>query len=146
MSKNPLKNMFGSDKNVEVTGKWIFPVGEFEGAPAFLVARAGGANKAFDKSQMAGLKPHRQIIQANAKSPSVEALAIIRDVSMKSFIDACLKGWKNVMNDKDEDMAFSKEAAADLFKQMPDLYDTLVSDAQSLATFQSDDKEADSGN
>jgi hypothetical protein len=146
MSKNPLKALFNSDKDVEVNGKWVYPAGEFEGAPAFLVARAGGANKAFDKSQMAGLKPHRQIIQANAKSPSTEALSIIREVTMRSFVDTCLKGWKNVMNDKDETVEYSKENAVALFKQMPDLYDMLLGDAQSLSTFQSDDREADSGN
>lgn len=146
MTNNPLKNMFGSDKNIEVTGKWIYPVGEFEGAPAFLVARAGGANKAFEKVQMTGLKPYRQIIQASSKNPSVEALAIIREVTIKSFIEACLKGWKNVMNAEDKEVSFSKDEAIALFKQMPDLFDTLLGEAQSLNTYQSDDKDADSGN
>jgi len=146
MTKNPLKALFNSDKDVEVNGKWVYPAGEFDGAPAFLVARAGGANKAFDKSQMAGLKPHRQVIQANAKSPNTEALNIIRDVTMNSFIDTCLKGWKNVLNEKDEPVSFSKDEAKALFKQMPDLYDNLLGEAQSLSTFQADDREADSGN
>lgn len=146
MTKNPLFASFDSDTNLEVNGAWLYPVGEFDGAPAFKVARAGGANKAFEKAQMSGMKPHRQLIQASAKNPTPEALTVIKDVTMRSFIDHCMKGWKNVKNKEEVEVPFSKEAAADFFKQLPDLYESLIGDAQNLLTYQTDDVEQDSGN
>lgn len=139
MTDNPLFSTFGSDKEKESKGRWVYPAGDGEGMPAFRVARTGGANKAFVKAQMAALKPFQRLIQANQKNPTSEVLDIIQKAQKDSFIGACLLEWKNVKNTKGEVFPFSKENAHTLLNQLPDLYDNLFEAANNLSTFQSED-------
>lgn len=146
MIDNPLFATFGSDKTKEAEGRWVYPAGDGDKMPAFRLARTGGANKAFAKAQMAALKPHQRLIQANAKNPTPEVLEIIMAAQKSSFIGACLLEWKNVKSVEGTALPFSKENAAMLFTKLPDLYDALFEAANTLSTYQSEDTEDEAKN
>jgi hypothetical protein len=124
----------------------MYPAGEYDEAPAFKIARAGGANKKYDALQRAGLKPFQRLIQAQSKNLSAELMETIGKVNKSAFIGACLLDWKNVFDKNGNQVPFSKEAAATFMDQLPALYEDLFGYATSIATFQDEEIEADSGN
>jgi hypothetical protein len=124
----------------------VYPSGQFEGAPAFKLARAGGANKKFTELQMAELRPYQRAIQGQAKNLSPEVQDVIMKAVRKSFVRTCVLEWKNINDKNDQPVPFSHEAAEKLFTQLPELYNELLSAAQSLATYQDEVIEADAGN
>lgn len=139
-------DLFASNTDREVTGTWVYPAGEYEDAPAFKIARAGGANKKFDNLQRAGMKPFQRLIQAQARNITPEVVEKINEVNKKAFIGACLLDWKNVFDKDGSQVPFSLEAAERFMNQLPALYDELFGYANSIATFQDADIETDSGN
>lgn len=139
-------SIFETNPELEKGGVWVYPSGEFEGAPAFKLARAGGANKKFSELQMAELRPYQRAIQAQSKNLSSEVQDVIMKAVRKSFVRTCVLDWKNVNDKNDQPVPFTHEAADKLFTQLPALYDELLSAAQSLATFQDEVIEADAGN
>jgi hypothetical protein len=130
----------------ETEGVWVKPMGEYEGAPEFKIARAGGANKKFDNLQANLLKPYQRQIQANINSMPEELKKIIQDKNKEAFIATCLLDWRNIENTDAKIIPFSKEQARDLFNQLPDLYTDLFGYAMQIATFQDTEIEAEAGN
>ncbi len=138
--------LYSSNSEKETAGVWVFPAGEGDGSPAFKIARAGGANKAFEVEQMKALRPYQKLIQANSKKPSAEVMDLIKKTTKDTFIKTCLLDWRNVKNSKGETVPFSKEKAKAMLEQLPELYEELLGQSQALATFQDDEIEADAGN
>ena len=141
-----LTSLYSSNAQKETEGVWVYPAGEGENAPAFKIARAGGANKAFEMEQMKALRPYQKLIQANSKKPSPEVMELIKRTTKEMFLKTCMLDWRNVRNSKKEIVPFSKEQAAAMFEQLPDLYDELLAQSQAITTFQDEEIEADSGN
>lgn len=139
-------DLFSSNAEREVSGTWVYPAGEYDEAPAFKIARAGGANKKYDNLQRAGLKPFQRLITAQSKSISPELMEKIGEVNKSAFIGACLLDWKNVFDKNGNQVPFSKEAATNFMNQLPALYEELFGYATSIATFQDGDVETDTGN
>ena len=139
-------DLYASNADKETAGTWVYPAGEYAEAPAFKIARAGGANKKFDTIQRAGLKPFQRLIQAQSKNLSQELMEKIQEVNKHAFVGACMLDWKNVFDKEGNQVAFSKEAAAKFMDQLPALYEDLFGYANSIATFQDEEIEADSGN
>ncbi len=137
---------YKTNANKETEGKWVAPIGEYEGAPEFKIARAGGANKKFDNLQAALLKPYQRQIQANINNLPDEIKKLISEKNKEAFIATCLLDWKNIENVDGKVIPFSKENAKDLFNQLPDLYNELFGYAMQIATFQDEEIEAEVGN
>lgn len=146
---NVLFDTFKTDQNMEVSGKWIYPAGEptesNPNPPAFRIARAGGANKRYTKTQAALMKPHLALFRST-KDITPERMDIINDIARKCFFEAILLDWKDVQNEKGETIPFSREAAESLMKQLPALYDFLMGESQSLSTFNPATVEDEAGN
>lgn len=110
-------------------------------AVAFVIARAGGANVAYNKVLDRETKPLRRAIQAG----TVSADTLMR-CTRKAFIEACLLGWENVPDEKTgKPIPFSKDAASDYLEELPDLFADLQQQA-SGAQLYLEDAEADAGN
>lgn len=146
---NVLFDTFQTDQNMEVSGKWIYPAGEPTESnptpPAFKLARAGGANKRYTKVQAALMKPHLALFR-NSKDITPERMDLINDIARKCFFDTLLLDWKNVQSKSGEVIPFSREAAEDLMKQLPALYDFLMGESQALSTFNPTTVEDEAGN
>lgn len=139
-------SFYKTNANKELDGKWVSPIGEYEGAPEFKIARAGGANKKFDNLQANLLKPYQRQIQANINNLPDELKKLINEKNKEAFIATCLLDWKNIENAEGKVIPFSKEAAKDLFSQLPDLYTDLFGYAMQIATFQDEEVAAEVGN
>jgi len=96
----------------------------------FTVARAGGANVAYDKAIDREMKPLRRAIEA--KTVSTET---IKRAIRKAFIETCLLGWKNVMGQDGKPLDFSKENAEMLFTTLPELYEDLARQSNTVSLF-----------
>lgn len=141
-----LSELYSSDQNKETTGVWVYPAGEGDDKPAFKIARAGGANKAFEVEQMKALRPYQKLIQANSKKPTAEVMDLIKKTTKDTFIKTCMLDWKNIKNSKGATVAFSKDTAKAMLEQLPELYEELLGQSQALSTFQEEEIEADAGN
>lgn len=126
-----------TDSSLEQKGIWIEP----GGAGSFLVARAGGSNKAFTKRFQRLMKPHRKAIQADALQDEA-AMKIM----VESFVDTALLDWKGVTGRDGKKITFSKANALKLFDDLPDLFQDLLGSAQNYALFLMEIREEDAGN
>lgn len=141
-----LYSLFQTDEDAETSGKWVFPAGEGDDKPAFKIARAGGANKKFNKLQTSLLKPHAALFRNSGRGLSNEAIEIAAAVAKQCFMETVLLDWKNVKDTSGTVLPFSKENAEMLMKKLPALYDFLMSEAQAIQTFNSASLEDESGN
>lgn len=144
-----LEAMFASNPSAESKGKWIWFGGEESDPDAFgfLIARAGGANSKYERKLFEESRPVQKLVQIERNKPSETTLKKLREITKKVFIETCLLDWKNIKTSSHPDgIPFSKQAAADLFEQFPELYDELVSQAQSSTTFRETDVEDEAKN
>ncbi len=128
---------FKTDSEMESKGI-IIDYGE---AGKFQIARAGGANKAFNRAIQKLSKPYRRAIQANRMDEEVA-----EQLLLKAFCKTCLLGWENVTGPDGEPLEYSMENAQKLLVDLPDLWDDLRTDAQNAELYRQETREADSGN
>ena len=138
---NALFSQFKTDPRLEregVTVEYLTGDDEADKAPpTFIVARAGGANIAYDNMMDQRLKPLRRRLQADNVS-NKELEKITKEV----FIETVLKGWKNVKDENGNLIEFSKNAAAELFGTLPELYEDLRRQANTVSLFRATAVEA----
>lgn len=60
------------------------------------------------------------------------------EITIKLFIDVCLVSWEGVEDEKGQPIEYTKENAITLFKELPDLFDTLWKYANDFASFKED--------
>lgn len=135
---------FKTDPNVEaVAGIWLdYGPNEFTGKNERIhVLRSGGANKAYEKDLVTAFRPHRAAIKAEVMS-----LDLGKDLVMKTFVKECVIGWENITDAKGVEIPFSKEAAIELFANLPDLYHDVSEQASKAVLFRAELQKAASGN
>jgi hypothetical protein len=132
-----LYEAYETSKNAERDGVWVEDVG----GARFLVSRMGGSNSKFQKALTAAMKPHLREIQLNIIDN--EAL---EPVMRKVFIDTILLDWEFVTDREGAVLAFSKENAAKLFNDLPDLYSRLREQASNYTNFRASALKVASGN
>lgn len=137
MTKFNLKEHFAVAPDKEVQGVWVFPMGDEEGAPAFRIARAGGANKAFTTAAGKAMKPYGPSIQKGAQNLDPATLELIKTLNFKVFVEHCVKDWKNV-DVGEGDIPFSKDAATQLLNDLPELFEKLFTEASEMTNFRPD--------
>jgi hypothetical protein len=146
---NILFDAFKTDSDKEVTGVWVYPAGEptesNKTPPAFKIARAGGANKKFNKVQAALMKPNMALFR-NSKDITPERMEIIKDVAKKCFFEAVLLDWRNVFDSNNLSFPFNRENAETLMSQLPDLYEYLMGEAQAMSSFNPTSVSDEAGN
>lgn len=142
MQQNPYA-AFSTDTRSEVTGVWI-NYGDFR----VLVARAGGANEAYNLALDRKARAMRRTGVTSAKR--LEALAL------ELLAEYCIKDWQ-VKNDAGnfmpgitmpdgENDVFNIANVQKVFKAYPDLARALLAEASSLELFQEEQLEEESGN
>ncbi len=120
-----LDSLFLTDDS-ETAGVW-FLVKQDVG---FLVKRLGGKNEVSVKSAMAKhYKPKARLIENDLLSPEEQ-----REILIKMFVESCVIDWKGI-EISGEIKPFDKQLAVDLFKRMPDLFNTIYAYAQDLNNY-----------
>jgi hypothetical protein len=136
-SMSSIYEAFETDPDLEKQGIDI-DYGDFK----FKIARAGGANKKYQKRLEALTRPYRRAIQTetmdNAKAD---------ELIMQAFAQTVVLDWEGV-TDKEtgELIPFSSQACLKLFKALPDLFTDIREQATKWNMFKKDVQEEDSKN
>ena len=153
-----LYEMFEMDKDLEREGITVN-----YGSVKFLIARAGGRNKAFKTVFGAKTKKYRHQIDNETLSDDAADRIII-----ESYAEAVVLGWWSRVEDKDGDpvlnakgdekwvdtitdkkgkkIKFSVAACIDLFQDLPDLFANLQQMSQKSSNYRKELDEVDEGN
>lgn len=136
-----LFNQFETDPQLEKNGIRVeYVTGEEqegEKPATFIIARAGGANVAYDNMMDQRLKPLRRRLQSDNVS-NKELEVITREVVAATVV----KGWENVKDKKGNPIEFSVNAAIELFKALPDLYEDIRQQANKASLYRAANLEA----
>lgn len=104
---------------------------------SFRVKRFGGKNAAQVKKLSAKYySPYAKAIENKTLPESKE-----REIYVKIFVESCVVGWNGVKDDEGKDIEFSLSNAFDLLIGLPELFDTIVSHASSVANFRKEELE-----
>lgn len=145
-----LRKLFKTDKKIETEGV-ILDYGETR----IRVARAGGANKPYLKALDKATKPLRRAIATGAVSDD-RATTILREVYAKTII----LNWETKRGDQwlvgidPEDLGVegaelqpvTPENIVAVFENLPDLFNDVRQQAESMTLFRSELDEAAAGN
>ena len=130
-------DLYGTDKELEKNGVWI----EYPGGEMFKVARIGTNESAYGKLLRQKTKHLRRKIETDTLDVDV-----LSKIMMDVFVQTSLLDWKNVNGSDGKAIDFNRENALELMRRLPDLFDDLHTQAQSLSTFQKEAVEKDSKN
>lgn len=152
-----LYTMFKTEEKHETQGVWLEygrtdPTPEHpEGEPIRIkIARAGGKNMSFNKALEKATRPYRKAIQTGTI-----ALDTIENLYREVFVDHVVLDWTNVSAPiKDasgavtgfELLPYKRDNVLRVLIDLPDLYNDLKEQANSLSLFREDEREADLGN
>ena len=118
-------SMFGTDKTQEENGVAI-DYGYF----AIIVKRAGQNNKQF-KAKL------RRVNEQKGKRMQIGAVTDdeMEDDMIRLFAETVVVGWREVRNEQNELIPFSVDACVKLFKDLPDLFLDVRTQAMDFHTF-----------
>lgn len=108
------------------------------GAGRFKLARAGGANKKFEKAMMLASKPHRRAMQAESIEEDT-----LRQILYSVYADAVLLGWEGVTGEDGQPLPFTKANAVKLFTDLPGLFDEIRNASQNRSYYLAAEREGD---
>lgn len=97
---------------------------------SFVLARMGGANKAYQKALEEATRPYRRQLQQGTLSDSVS-----EDILKRVFCKTIIKGWSNVRDQFNEPLPFNSETAYKLMTELPELYFELQQHASDIALY-----------
>lgn len=121
-------SIFRTDKALEKEGI-VLDYGDFK----IKVARAGGANSAFQKALTAKIRPYKRQLDAGT---------IPDDVAEKLFLDvyaeSVVLGWEGVTDENGKLLPYSKENAVKLFSDLPDLFRDVQNQAAAISNFRAE--------
>lgn len=137
-----LYKQFKTDGNVEQTGV-VLEYGENDDGSviSIRIARAGGANKAYEKLMEAEVKPYRRMIQ----NETIEN-AVVQRILRKVIAKTVVLGWENVQDESGKPIPFTVENCIKLFEDLPDLFKDIQEQSQRAALFRQDILEVDAKN
>jgi hypothetical protein len=137
-----LYKLFKTDENLETDGIWLEYGQNEKGEPIRIkIARAGGHNSAFLKALEKATRPYRKAIQTGMLDNKT-ADKLYKEV----FADTVVLDWINVEGPDGQPMEFNRENVLKLFEDLPDLFADLREQANNVALFREEVREADLGN
>ncbi len=137
-----LYKQFATDKNVERDGVVLSYGKNSKNKDINIrIARAGGANIRYTKLLEAAIKPYRRQLQNETMDNGVA-----EDITMRVYAQSVVLGWEGVEDENGNDMEFTVENCMKLFKDLPDLWADIQSQATRAALFRQDILEADAKN
>ena len=110
-------------------------------AGQFQLARAGGANKRYQKRLQALMRPHRRLLQAG-ELPEEVAQKVLAQV----YAECIILDWENVTGPDGEELKFSVENCVRLMLDLPDLFVTVRATAEDATLYRQVIREVDAGN
>lgn len=133
-----LYSSYKTDESLETSGI-VLIVGESDAGKkiGIKIARAGGANKAFQRVLAAKTRPYRRQIEQNTMSNSVME-ALICEV----YADTVVLDWENVEDEQDNPMDCTRENIIKLFTDLPDLFADVRAGAADSSAFRAEILEA----
>jgi hypothetical protein len=125
-SKEGLES-YVTDSELEATqGVWR----EYGSGIRIRILRAGGSNKKYERIGSAILKPYqRQISRGTIDSD------VTRTLLRELYAKAVVVDWIGVKDIKGNDVPCTSENVEGLFEAVPDLFDEVMTDATTIATF-----------
>lgn len=126
-----LYGVFKTDNELEVAGKWFdFSPNTDKTIPGFKLARMSDTNPRYQSaiealSKELGRDIELDILTEERAKPHF----------MKVFLDTILVDWRNVQDAKGNEIPFTKENAAAIFHDLPDLYRVLINEAKKLTNY-----------
>lgn len=133
-----LYKTYATDKNLE-SGAGVKL--EYPDGVSLTIHRAGGSNRKFLQSMDAKIKPHRRQIQLGT---------IDRDLSDKLiaevYAESVIKGWSGVTDENGNDLPFTKQNVVKLLLDLPDLFNDIKAQADTLANFRKEELEEEAKN
>ncbi|UYE91984.1 tail assembly chaperone [Klebsiella phage vB_KmiS-Kmi2C] len=127
-----LYSQYATNQDKESTGATI-EVGvndDDNSVISFVVARMGGANKAYQKALEEATRPYRRQLQQGTLSEKIS-----EDILKRVFCKTILKGWSNVRDQFNEVLPFNQDTAYKLMTELPELYRELSEQASDIALF-----------
>lgn len=143
-----LFTQFTTDADLERNGILLEYGNAANGKPIRLrVARAGGANAAYQRRMEALVKPYRRQIQTETIEP-----AVVERLTRQVAAETLLLGWENVDFPETAhgpaitDAPCTMENKLRLFTELPDLYTDVQEQAGRAALYRKEILEAEAGN
>ena len=131
-----LYKLFKGATNLETEGVWF----EIAEGVKFLMARAGGANKKYNRVFQSLMKPHMRAYRNGTLDDAVS-----NKIMRQAFAKGVLLDWEGVQDESGNTLEFSYDNAMKLFTDLPDLFDALFDEAGKLGNYTLKEME-DSGN
>lgn len=128
---------FKTDEKMEREGVWL----DLGSAGKFKLARAGGANREYEKKLSAASKPHRRAIETGTIDPKV-SISLLADV----FADTVVLGWEGVTGEDGKPLSFTVENCRKLLNDLPELFVELQQASAKAANFRREALEIAAGN
>jgi len=139
-----LYKTFATDTDLEKTGinLQFGLVDEDPSLPITIrIARAGGSNMKFAKVLEAKTKPHRRAIDTK----TIDKKTADR-LMLETFFESVVLGWENVTDQEGNLLEFNLDNFAKVMTDLPDLYDTVKTDARDASLFRQGQLEESAGN
>lgn len=143
-----LYKQFGTDKQLEKQGIVLSYGFNAANKPIEIrIARAGGANQAFNKALEHEMKPYRRQLQTETMENSVAEL-----IMKRVYARTVVLGWTGVdIEESDNGPAipnaqFTEENCVRLFSDLPELWNDVQQQAGKAALFRAELLEADAKN
>lgn len=137
-----LYKSFKTDANLEKSGIELEYGENSKGQPILIrIARAGGANSAYNKRLEVLTKPYRRQIQTETIDNKV-----LEKIVAQAFAETVVLGWEGVEDEDNNELTFSVDNVVKLFNDLPDLYKDIQEQAQKTALFRQEILEVDSKN
>jgi len=127
--KTNLDKFFKTNSQLEENGVWFDIVPDEVG---FLVRPFKGTNPRIKAAMAAYYKPYAKQIEMGTMDLDKQ-----NEIQIKLFIDVCLVNWKGVEIDGQE-VPCNKENALRVFRELPDLFDTLWKHCQDFNNYKVD--------
>lgn len=121
-------SVFKTDKTLEREGI-VLDYGDFK----IKIARAGGANIAFQRALAEKVRPYRRQIDAGTLPDDVA-----EKLFLEVYAESVVLGWEGVTDENGEPLPFTKENAVKLFSDLPDLFRDVQNQAASIANFRAE--------
>lgn len=109
--------------------------------PTFTLSRMTRSNSDYMKAMEKASRPYRKKQQLGHMT-SAES----DEVMLEVFLDVTLKGWKNVQDDKNQNIPFNAANARKLMQDLPDLYERLLTEASEMTNFRAATQEQETKN
>jgi len=117
---------FKTSESLERSGIWI----DYGPAGSILIARAGGKNQKFNQVLQRENRQNKFKIDNDLMGEEEG-----RELLARVFAEAVVLDWENVRDEHGREMGCTRENILKLFRDLPDLFNDLQSQAQKVANF-----------